>query len=248
MDGHMMRIFSVLYLPNDDHVFLSGGWDDTLQVRNPTISLIIQTWSSISSKQASIAEWLAHLVFTLEVGRCEWGRFSARGSLNVTEALSWYENDLSKLVDITGSSQTHFYLSVVGQSCGFKAFCQVLHILIVLIVIVSWNLLTSMHNFQFYRRIFGPHICGDALDILPSNGNILTGSWRKDNSVQIWDFNSGELIRDVPDDFNKSMVGYVLFWRHNLAWSILYISYSTFYFYTDVLCTVVTRWSDYCRW
>jgi hypothetical protein len=43
MDGHMMRIFSVLYLPNDDHVFLSGGWDDTLQVRNPTISLIIQT-------------------------------------------------------------------------------------------------------------------------------------------------------------------------------------------------------------
>ena len=63
-------------------------------------------------------------------------------------------------------------------------------------------------NFELFRRIFGPHICGDALDILPSNGNILTGSWRKDNSVQIWDFNSGELIRDVPDDFNKSMVGY----------------------------------------
>lgn len=33
MDGHMMRIFSVMYLPNDDNVFLSGGWDDTLQVR-----------------------------------------------------------------------------------------------------------------------------------------------------------------------------------------------------------------------
>lgn len=29
----MMRIFSVMYLPNDDNVFLSGGWDDTLQVR-----------------------------------------------------------------------------------------------------------------------------------------------------------------------------------------------------------------------
>ena len=61
-----------------------------------------------------------------------------------------------------------------------------------------------------FRRIFGPHICGDALDIFPSNGNVLTGSWRKDNSVQIWDFNSGELIRDVPDDFNKSMVGFLV--------------------------------------
>ncbi len=33
----MMRIFSVMYLPNDDHIFLSGGWDDTMQVRNSTI-------------------------------------------------------------------------------------------------------------------------------------------------------------------------------------------------------------------
>lgn len=33
MDGHMMRIFSVLFYPNDNHVFLSGGWDDTMQVR-----------------------------------------------------------------------------------------------------------------------------------------------------------------------------------------------------------------------
>ena len=98
MDGHMMRVFSVLYLPNDNHVFLSGGWDDTLQ---------------------------------------------------------WWDSRVD-----------------------------------------------SRHS---VRRIFGPHICGDALDILPSNNNILTGSWRKDNSVQIWDFNSGELIRDVPDDFNKSM-------------------------------------------
>ncbi|CAB4011145.1 WD repeat-containing 5-like [Paramuricea clavata] len=98
MDGHMMRIFSVMYLPNDDHVFLSGGWDDTLQ---------------------------------------------------------WWDSRVD-----------------------------------------------SRHSI---KRIFGPHICGDALDILPSNSNILTGSWRKDNSVQIWDFNSGELIRDVPDDFNRSM-------------------------------------------
>uniref|UniRef100_H3A5P2 Uncharacterized protein n=1 Tax=Latimeria chalumnae TaxID=7897 RepID=H3A5P2_LATCH len=35
------------------------------------------------------------------------------------------------------------------------------------------------------RRFFGPHICGDALDIDPSNKQILTGSWRKDNPLQV---------------------------------------------------------------
>lgn len=107
MDGHMMRIFSVMFLPNDDNVFLSGGWDDTLQ-----------WWDTRADTKHSV------------------------------------------------------------------------------------------------RRIFGPHICGDALDISPSSGNILTGSWRKDNTVQIWDFNSGNLIKNIPDDFNKSMV-YSAQWLHD---------------------------------
>lgn len=32
MDGHMSRVFAVQYTPGDDNVFLSGGWDDTVQV------------------------------------------------------------------------------------------------------------------------------------------------------------------------------------------------------------------------
>lgn len=32
MDGHMSRIFSVQYTPGQDNEFLSGGWDDTVQV------------------------------------------------------------------------------------------------------------------------------------------------------------------------------------------------------------------------
>ena len=34
MDGHMSRVFSVQYTPGQDHEFLSGGWDDTVQVIN----------------------------------------------------------------------------------------------------------------------------------------------------------------------------------------------------------------------
>eukprot|EP00818_Percolomonas_sp_WS_P010092 CAMPEP_0117443020 /NCGR_PEP_ID=MMETSP0759-20121206/4470_1 /TAXON_ID=63605 /ORGANISM="Percolomonas cosmopolitus, Strain WS" /LENGTH=329 /DNA_ID=CAMNT_0005234963 /DNA_START=417 /DNA_END=1406 /DNA_ORIENTATION=+ len=53
------------------------------------------------------------------------------------------------------------------------------------------------------RRIFGPHICGDALD-LDSNNTILTGSWRTDRQIQLWDFSTGKLMEEIklPEDPN----------------------------------------------
>ncbi|XP_063791406.1 uncharacterized WD repeat-containing protein alr3466-like [Pseudophryne corroboree] len=51
------------------------------------------------------------------------------------------------------------------------------------------------------RKISGPHVCGDALDIDPDMEQILTGSWRKQESLQVWDSQTGQKIRTVPDDF-----------------------------------------------
>ena len=31
MDGHVMRVFALQYHPQDDQVFVSGGWDNTIQ-------------------------------------------------------------------------------------------------------------------------------------------------------------------------------------------------------------------------
>jgi COMPASS component SWD3 len=46
------------------------------------------------------------------------------------------------------------------------------------------------------RSIFGPHICGDSLDI--HHNTVVTGSWRANNQLELWDFGSGEKITDVP--------------------------------------------------
>eukprot|EP00697_Spironema_sp_BW2_P016156 gnl/Spiro4/7282_TR3808_c0_g1_i1.p1 gnl/Spiro4/7282_TR3808_c0_g1~~gnl/Spiro4/7282_TR3808_c0_g1_i1.p1 ORF type:complete len:415 (+),score=48.95 gnl/Spiro4/7282_TR3808_c0_g1_i1:84-1328(+) len=46
------------------------------------------------------------------------------------------------------------------------------------------------------RSIYGPHICGDSLDI--ANDTILTGSWTPRNQLQLWDFGTGNLIDNVP--------------------------------------------------
>ena len=46
------------------------------------------------------------------------------------------------------------------------------------------------------RSIFGPYICGDAVDI--SRGQVLTGSWRHTNPLQLWDLGSSRLLTNLP--------------------------------------------------
>lgn len=45
------------------------------------------------------------------------------------------------------------------------------------------------------RRIFGPYVCGDALDF--SNGLILTGSARTEKQLELWDLGRAELVHRV---------------------------------------------------
>lgn len=48
MNGHRARVFAIQYHPVDPHVFVTGGWDDTVQVmvaEKFSISLIISAWS-----------------------------------------------------------------------------------------------------------------------------------------------------------------------------------------------------------
>lgn len=46
------------------------------------------------------------------------------------------------------------------------------------------------------RSIYGPHICGDSLDIV--GNEIITGSWRPKDQLEVWDFGSGSKITTIP--------------------------------------------------
>ena len=45
------------------------------------------------------------------------------------------------------------------------------------------------------RSFYGPHIAGDSLDVV--GNEILTGSWRNEHQVEIWDLRSGDKISEV---------------------------------------------------
>ncbi|XP_057295816.1 uncharacterized WD repeat-containing protein alr3466-like [Hydractinia symbiolongicarpus] len=99
MDGHVMRVFAVQFNPEDKNVFVSGGWDDTIQ---------------------------------------------------------WWDS---------------------REKGGYSI-----------------------------KKITGPHICGEGLDIQHGTLNMLAASWRKQNNLQVFDFGTGKLIKEIPSDYNKSML------------------------------------------
>ncbi|CAF1335593.1 unnamed protein product [Rotaria sp. Silwood1] len=72
------------------------------------------------------------------------------------------------------------------------------------------------------KHFSGPYLCGDALDIIAENQVILTGSWRKYSTLQIWDFSTGELIKDAFQNHATSMVKYILCAGNDKNESIIY--------------------------
>jgi WD40 repeat protein len=47
------------------------------------------------------------------------------------------------------------------------------------------------------RSIYGPHICGDSLDVSTDGGTILTGAWRPGKPLELWDFGTGGLVEQI---------------------------------------------------
>ncbi|CAF1598639.1 unnamed protein product [Adineta ricciae] len=56
------------------------------------------------------------------------------------------------------------------------------------------------------KHFAGPHLCGDALDIVADHQVVLTGSWRKTSTLQLWDFPTGALIKDAFQNSATSML------------------------------------------
>ncbi len=54
---------------------------------------------------------------------------------------------------------------------------------------------------QVVNSIFGPHICGDSIDL---KGNyLLTGSWDTKNQIQLWDIRNFQLVETLNWDKNR---------------------------------------------
>lgn len=47
------------------------------------------------------------------------------------------------------------------------------------------------------RSLWNCYICGDSVDFTHTGEQVLTGSWRTENALQVWDFGSGQCLENV---------------------------------------------------
>lgn len=61
-----------------------------------------------------------------------------------------------------------------------------------------WDTRVSGAGHGAVRSLFGAHLCGDALQVSPDGNYVISGSWRPDDALQVWDFRSGRLVSSIP--------------------------------------------------
>ena len=54
------------------------------------------------------------------------------------------------------------------------------------------------------RSIYGPHICGDAIDLDDEGNRILTGSYKSESPLQVWDWATGKLLSNISWNMNDT--------------------------------------------
>ena len=52
--------------------------------------------------------------------------------------------------------------------------------------------------------IYGPHICGDAIDFKDDGNTMQTGSYRQDDVIELWDLRTFKKFRDIAWDGPKA--------------------------------------------
>ena len=51
---------------------------------------------------------------------------------------------------------------------------------------------------------YGPHICGEAIDFRNDGNTLLTGSYRPENALELWDIRKLQKFRDIIWDGPKA--------------------------------------------
>lgn len=63
----------------------------------------------------------------------------------------------------------------------------------------------DLKSCQIINSIFGPHVCGDAIDF--KENYLLTGSWATKNQIQLWDIRTFSLVETISWDKERKEVG-----------------------------------------
>mmetsp|Transcript_11368 Transcript_11368/g.15654 ORF Transcript_11368/g.15654 Transcript_11368/m.15654 type:complete len:345 (+) Transcript_11368:34-1068(+) len=154
----------------------------------------VQHWHMTSGKCLHSLEDEGNQVYAMD--------YNSEGSKFVTAgkdtAIRVYDEATKSLLLTMKGGSGYSIKSAPGHSNRIFS-CKVLADEENLILSGGWDNTVQLWDIRIgyaVRSIFGPHICGDSLDIVGKE--VLTGSWRPDKQLELWDFESGNKVADIP--------------------------------------------------
>ena len=159
----------------------------------------VQHWHMTSGKCLHSIEDTENQVYALDYNE-EGSNFATAGK---DKAVRLYDEATKTLITTMGEGVAYSIKNSPGHSNRIFS-CRFLPSDPNVILSGGWD-----NTIQFWdiragasvRSIYGPHICGDSLDI--AGNDIVTGSWRSDNQLEVWDYISGEKITDIPWNYHS---------------------------------------------
>lgn len=152
----------------------------------------IRIWHYTSGKLISTIEEQGNEINDLSY-RPDGLQFSTGGSDAVLRIYDSVTLNSIHTLSAGGDNQT--------QGHSSRVFCSKFHPTQKhLLVSGGWDntlLIWDLRSGKAVRSIFGPHICGDSIDLNDAGTTLLTGSYSKKNPLQLWDWESGKLLSNV---------------------------------------------------
>jgi len=65
----------------------------------------------------------------------------------------------------------------------------------------GWDNTVQIYDIRYrgtIHSIYGPHICGDCIDIRHDGTTMVTGSYRNDDVIEVWDLRMFRRTRVIP--------------------------------------------------
>jgi COMPASS component SWD3 len=166
----------------------------------------IRFWHTTSGKLLSTIEEIDNEINALTYSKdgLKFTTVGTDGKIRIYDSMAMkLESSLSLGTEIvqTNSVLADYFVQGVTSGHSNRVFISKFHPLNPnLLISGGWD-----DTIQFWdqrigksvKSIYGPHICGDALDFNDQGTNILSGSFTKKSNLQIWDFGSGQLISEL---------------------------------------------------
>jgi hypothetical protein len=190
--GHSNRVFSCKFMPSDQNMILTGGWDNTVQFWDIRVGAAVRSLYGphICGDSLDICGMYTYLYECIFIYAYLDVYVYIRMCLFIWVRSLYGPHICGDSLDICGM---YTYLYIYEYIFIYMYLNMYIHVRICLFIFIYIHVHVDICLFMYpYIYIYMYMIYDTHMNI---GNEILTGSWRPDNQLEIWDYGSGQRIK-----------------------------------------------------